>query len=338
MGRSVSHTTPSGKSIVVSRDADVTTTELDLLFKADSQAKTTWSRKLRRKDQSASAYIAALVDIAVRAGWDDQSITNLVITSRRMHGDDFEPEPDYYARVIAQARAGEAVAERLRSYGEDKKHSREEALADLSAMLGVLVTSIQRFHTDPRSYVVRLGNGSYIECKTSNELTEQAKLTQALFDYANVTTPKLSHDDWHKVKKCIAACVEDVESASESTHLGATISWLRTHLRKHLRPDMERNAQIEAAKEGKPAILDGRICFSMDGLKRSIMLESSEQPPGRAILAVRLEQIGCEYKPQVSLRSSGGKNTSRSLWFVPKDFKSDDESESRPNDDEADSS
>lgn len=314
------------KTLIVKPDADVKASELELL-KSDSQFKQAWDRKRRVKDQSASAYESVIADLAVRAECDDQNICNLLIAHRRTHGESFKPEPDYYARVIAEARARKAVAEKLQSYGAKKKHSREEALADLSSLLSVRVTSIQRFMTDPRSYVMRLDNGSYVEFRTSREMFDQNSLRQALIDYASVKIPRFKNDEWDDVENCMIECVEDVESSSESTHLGATIEWLRTHLRKHLRPDMPRDGQISAAIEGKPAVLDGGICFSMDGLKRSIMLESSEQPPAKTILAVRLKQIGCEYQPQVSLRPSGGSNTSRSLWFVPMDFKTEDESQ-----------
>lgn len=321
-----------GKTLVINFDADVKASELDQFFKIDSQTKPTWFRKRRVKDQSASTYIESLVDFAVRGGWDDQSITNLVIANRRMHEDDFKAEPDYYARLIVQARVREALAEKLRSYGGKNKHSREEALADLSTLLSVRVTSIQRFMTDPRSYVMRLDNGSYVEFRASREMFDQNSLRQALIDYASVKIPRFKNVEWDDVENCMIECVEDVESSSESTHLGATIEWLRTYIRKHLRPDMPRDGQISAAVEGKPAVLDGGICFSMDGLKRSIMLESSEHPPAKTLLAVRLRQIGCEYQPQVSLRPSGGSNTSRSLWFVPMDFKAEDESASQPDD------
>lgn len=314
------------KTLIVKPDADVTASELDLL-KTDAQFKQAWDRKRRVTDQSASAYESVIADLAMRAECDDQKICNLLIAHRRTHGEGFKPERDYYERVITEARARMAVAEKLKSYGARKTHSREEALADLLTLLSVRVTSIQRFMTDPRSYVMRLDNGSYVEFRTSREMFDQNSLRQALIDYTSVKIPRFKNVEWDDVENCMIECVEDVESSSESTHLGATIEWLRTYIRKHLRPDMPRDGQISAAIEGKPAVLDGGICFSMDGLKRSIMLESSEQPPAKTLLAVRLRQIGCEYQPQVSLRPSGGSNTSRSLWFVPMDFKTEDESQ-----------
>jgi hypothetical protein len=123
------------------------------------------------------------------------------------------------------------------------------------------------------------------------------------------------------------ACIEDVESADEATHLGSCLAWLRTYIRKHLRPEMDENGQRRAALEGMPAVLDGRVWFALEGFKRSILLESSTQPPSSPVLAVRLRQIGCEYVRQVALRLSGERNTSRSLYRAPDGFMDEAESD-----------
>lgn len=198
--------------------------------------------------------------------------------------------------------------------------SREEKLMQLSTLSGTDIVSVQRFHTDPRSYVVRLGNGSYLEFKTGDDLFSQAKLSGALRDYANVIMHPYKAAEWKNVQEHIIACVEDVDSADEATHLGSVIAWLRTYLRKHLRPEMERDGQVRAALDNRPAVLDGAIWFSMNDFKRGIMLEASTNPPAHSILSVRLRQIGCEYVPQVALRPSGERNNSRSLWRAPDGF------------------
>lgn len=334
MGKSICRTSLSCNSLVIEPDADVKASRLDQLI-ADTLFRQAWNRKRRAKDNSARACEAVMADHAVRAGWSDQEICELLIASRRNHQDDFKSDPNYYARTIAAARASYERAQVLYSVRPNVEIPREEARKHLSSLLTVEVISIQQFHTDPRTYAMHLmrkGASVYVEFNNSTEMFSQVKLRQFLIDYASVRIPRFKNEEWDNVVQCIMQSVEEVESSLESTHLGACIGWLRTYLRKNLRPDMPRDGQISAAMEGRPAVLDGRICFSMEGLKRSIMLESSEQPPARAVLAVRLKQIGCEYQPRASLRPSGKTNTSRSLWYVPKDFKSDDESTSHPDD------
>jgi hypothetical protein len=316
------------KTLVIEPDADVQSKPLDLLRDNEPLFKSAYERKRRVKDQSAGAYQRELVGFAVRAGWTDQETCNLVIKWRQTHGESFKPDPRYYAAIIAQARAAEERKEVL-SGGVSADLSREERLEQLSTLLGVStkganITGVQRFHTDPRSYVVRLGNGSYLEFKNGDDLFSQSKLRGALIDYANVIMPEFKSAEWRRVQEHIAACIEDVESSDEATHLGSCRAWLRTYIRKCLRADMHEDGQKRAALEGMPAVLNGGVWFALGGFKRSIMIESSTQPPSSSVLAVRLKQIGCEYAPQVALRPSGDSNTSRSLWRVPDGFMDDE--------------
>ncbi len=56
-------------------------------------------------DQSPSAYDLSLASFTVQAGWTDQDIVNLLIQSRRTHGDDLKLRRDYYERTLAKAHA-----------------------------------------------------------------------------------------------------------------------------------------------------------------------------------------------------------------------------------------
>lgn len=327
MGKSLQPQNSVCKQLFIEPDADVKASVLDLL-KADSLFKQAWERKRRVKDNSMAACEAIITEHAVRAGLDEQTICNLLIAWKRHHGDDFVRDPSYYVRAIAKARTADERAQLLGTVGAGKTLTREDALQRLSSLLTVDVTSIQRFMTDPRSYVMRLSNRSYIEFKTSDELMSQKRVAGALFDYADVVMPSFKNAEWDKVVTCMIDCIEDVESSFESTHLGATITNLRSYLLRHLRPEMSHEAQKRMMIEGKPALLDGRIWFSMDGLRRSILMDSPEQPPAKEILSVRLKQIGCEYAPHKSLRPSGESNTSRSRWCAPTDFLSEQELDS----------
>lgn len=311
-------------TLVIEPHADVKADKRDSFLEKDPMRKLAYERKRRVKDKSAGAHLAELIGYAVSDGdWTDQELTDFCIHWRRKHGESFKSDPKYYAAIIARAREAEERKEVLR-VGASADQPREEKLMQLSTLLGADITSVQRFQTDPRSYVVRLGNGSYLEFKNGDDLFTQSKLRGALRDYASVIMPPYKAAEWMNVEGHIIACVEDVDSADEATHLGSVIAWLRTFVRKHVRPDMVKEGQLRAVLDGRPAqfAVKGepvRVWFSMEGFKRSIMLESSTMPPSHALLAVRLKQIGCVYEKKVSIFVDGN-DTTRSLWSAPDDF------------------
>lgn len=309
--------------------ADVGGTLLDRL-RQEQPFREAWKRKLRTKDKSVDACATRIVEYALKDGCDDQTIYDLLVTWQRSYKEDPVSEVAWYKGFIAKAREVEANAREaeltalaLNAYREGTKHTREEALQSLSALLGVnattTITSVERYHTDPRSYVIKLGNGSYIECKTQNELRSQEKLAGALLDYASIVMPTFKQAEWNNVLRCIRDCIEDVETSTDSTHLGECKEWLVSYLHRHLRPERVHEGQVRMALEGEAAVLDGEVWFSMDRFRRFIMLSCSERP-AKEILAVRLQQIGCEYQQHKPLRPSGRTNTSRSLWRAPQEI------------------
>jgi hypothetical protein len=54
-------------------------------------------------DQSASAYDLSLASLAVRDGWTDQEVVDLLIASRKRHGNDLKLRLDYYVRTLRRA-------------------------------------------------------------------------------------------------------------------------------------------------------------------------------------------------------------------------------------------
>ena len=64
----------------------------------------TWNRRradFEEPDQS--AYDASLAAHAIRAGWSDQEIMDLLVAHRRRHGQDLE-RLDYFQRTIGNVR------------------------------------------------------------------------------------------------------------------------------------------------------------------------------------------------------------------------------------------
>jgi hypothetical protein len=71
-------------------------------------------------DRSASGYDMSLAHFAVRDGWIDQQVTDLLIASRRRHGNDLKLRIDYYRRTLQRARAS-AAGPSPRSYPTSPK-------------------------------------------------------------------------------------------------------------------------------------------------------------------------------------------------------------------------
>ena len=75
-----------------------------LLLEVDMSFKRSWDRtRSDLQDQSGSAYDLSLATRALSANWAPQEIVNLLIASRRKHGDDLKLRKDYYERTLAKA-------------------------------------------------------------------------------------------------------------------------------------------------------------------------------------------------------------------------------------------
>jgi hypothetical protein len=308
--------------LVVKADAEPPRSKLLSLSKTDSIFKGVFERRTwRRRDKKAETLEPFMVQCAVDAEWEDQEICNLIIDWRRQHEEDFIEDPKHYRDLIDKARAVSERAASLRAIDPKTQLPRAEALQQLSQLLEVKVVAVQRFTTDPVSYALKLGNTSkLVELATRVHLLEQRSLAGDLFDYASVIMPTFKAEEWRKVQALICASVETVESAPEFQYLGSCREWLRTYLSRSLRthPDVD---QRKALSDKQAGIIDGEIWFPIDGLRRSIM-QTEQKPPTKAILSVRLKNIGCHYDPRFELRYSDV-NTSRSLWRAPADILSE---------------
>ena len=78
---------------------------LETLLEEDARFRATWEmQRPDLSDQSPSGYDMALANSAVRAGWTDQEVKNLLIAFRRRHGLDLKLREDYYTRTIEKAK------------------------------------------------------------------------------------------------------------------------------------------------------------------------------------------------------------------------------------------
>ena len=130
-------TTSSG--LILDPNAEPGAVRLNALAKVDKKFHQSWDRnRPDLKDQSASSYNMSLADIAVRAGWPDQEVVNLMICWRRRHGEDLKLRENYYARTIAKAHEPmeREKVEEDQDVLDDPQDAEEDAPEDQSAHSG----------------------------------------------------------------------------------------------------------------------------------------------------------------------------------------------------------
>jgi hypothetical protein len=99
--------TPDAKNncdFELSKDAEKPEKKFEALCKEEPKFLLSWERKRDMQDQSASSYDLSLANYAVRYGWTSQETVNLLIASRKEHGDDLKLRYDYYANTLLVAR------------------------------------------------------------------------------------------------------------------------------------------------------------------------------------------------------------------------------------------
>jgi hypothetical protein len=84
--------------------------QFSILYARNPRFALSWDReRTDLVDQSASAYDLSLANFAVRDGWSDQEVVDLLIASRKRHGDDLKLRLDYYIRTLQRARTSAAA-------------------------------------------------------------------------------------------------------------------------------------------------------------------------------------------------------------------------------------
>ena len=91
--------------LIMDPHADPDAIRLTDLVLGIKEARLAWDRnRPDLRDQSASSYCKSLADIAIRAGWSDQEVVNLLICWRRKHGEDLKIRERYYELTLARAK------------------------------------------------------------------------------------------------------------------------------------------------------------------------------------------------------------------------------------------
>ena len=159
-------------------DAEPSLLRLEPLLKNDQRFRRSWEQKRTDlSDDSPSGYDMSLATTALRAGWPDQEVANLLICWRRKHGHDLKLRERYYTVTIANAResiertrAQEQLNETLLQPPEDEA----EVLKDnLAVLFGVDITRIVKYLGDPPIYYMYTEQGNITLGKIGNLISQE---------------------------------------------------------------------------------------------------------------------------------------------------------------------
>ena len=309
---------PEIVGLVLSPDAEPPFDKFNALLANSKEFKKTWERskkgdgKGHLQDQSPSGYDMSLALMATAAGWSKQEIANLLIASRRTHGDDLKLREDYYARTIGKAGGylkANGNVEELLAGPDDPETLRGKALKTLSALFGIGITRIVKYKCDPPEYRLELSN-SYIHLGGVNNITSQRLFLDKIADVAGILLTAAARQAWeNRVNLILKACVE--EDLSEATEPGIVDEWLKAYIKDRRALD---NMQ-EALRTEHPYVKDNTISICLPNFKRWLLLQHGEKL-GRHTITRMLRAFGCISKT-VNFEDVNGKRTTKQVWQLP---------------------
>lgn len=296
--------------------------KLDTMRDNDPTFAASWNRERRDlDDQSASAYDLSLASIAAVAGWSDQEIVDLLIASRRKHGDDLKLRQDYYARTIAKARdesAREQAIEELEGHADrvsdatdptDEHHARHSLVDTLSDTLGVEIVRFVKFTSEPPRYKLEAPTASAM-IGGGGDVLSQSKMRAAIMDATKIVIPGYKPAAWRKICASIMQACEEEDVGAETTDAGLAAAWLSDYLSDRRVVD----DPDEAAVTSHPFVVDGHAHIFGPQLRQWLWTSRGER-----VNAIRMGEIlraaGAE-TTKVNVTVDGDR-TSRAVWRLP---------------------
>lgn len=309
-------------------DASPPFEKYEALMANNPKAKSSWDRKRTDlQDQSPSSYDMSLALLAAQANWTDQEIVDLLIASRRKHGDDLKLRLDYYERTVNRARSALAqqvsdsdlsdmVAETARALVKgtplEREQSRQGALKQASGYLGVNVLRMVKFTSDPPTYWMETSLGAG-QIGGSRDLISYTIMRARILDFTKTMIPRFSSKKWDYIVQLLTLACDDESAGEEATDSGAVTSWLTDYLSE--RPPME--SPEAAAMESSPYVSDGHVHIFGQDFQRFLALSRMEKITAKE-MGVKLRNHKCE--PSILRLEISGRRTSRSVWRLPSEY------------------
>jgi hypothetical protein len=336
--------TPSNEvsigSLILASDRDVGAGVIDLLTRRFGNKFLKSFRRdkvLSSGDDSASAYDESLASYAVMADLDDQTIADLIITSRRNAQQDLKLRQGYYQLTIGKMRklhendakrseALESLSQQIETTPATNldilpsEEVQKKNLEALSSVLGFRIDHIFRSDIDPEpEYWMQINGSRRVKIGSIDSIIKLDKFTAKIMTLIGEIVPEFKKDDWLKIVKMMFHCAEPTTGEEE----GQFNNQVRRLLASYLFVSNIYDDKNEALTETKLAPFrdeHGQVYIVLDSFSRWIRENRSDnfEQKGQQ-LAPLLSNIGCK-SSVVSYNSTiTGKNMQRRVWSVPND-------------------
>jgi len=303
---------------------------LDMLLEADPYFKALWQKsKDAKKDTSTSGFHMSLANLAAKASWGNQEITNLLIAWNRRHGIDLKKlmsRPDYIAATIARARKNasgflaEQYADELDALsGTEYQDALEEAnkkkaLELISHHLGFKTFEIIKYVQEKKSkYVMKSAKGS-ITFIGPEELSMKSKFEQRILASTNKAI-SLSRKNFEVVKSTYEYIIKNVIVSKESSVKSRMKAWIIEYLDG--KPHLD---QHESVIGNKPFV-HNKQWFIYHTSFKEWTFRTRHDREGIDKTEFDLKRVGAEerqFNPRHPLAKDGeDKRTRKRPWAVP---------------------
>lgn len=329
----------SGAALLLAADAVPPHDKMELLRENDVKFRRTWERKRTDlRDQSASGYDYALGSLALRYGWADQEVANLLIAGRRKWGDNLHLEDDYYARTIYNLRvsvnqesAAEALAQGRAFDAEDRATTqagrapvdeRADVLRSLTAMLCCPVARFLQHGDEQSRYTLVLEDGTEIALGTHKDLLSPDQTRGRILDRIGVVLPLIKKPAWVGIVGQLMS-IRELVASEEQTRVETVRNWVRGYIARGI-PEVNTTEELaNEVQNSAPHIRRGRIYLSASHLRRWVVMTALED---MSLPDIRdhLRTAGFQ-QTKVSVRT-GRRVMNRSFWHAPRESVEDPES------------
>ena len=308
---------PAG--LVLRPDAEPPAQKFATLLKSARKFRGAWERMPHRDDWRAREYDAELAGLICQApgAWSDQELLNLLVASRRIHGDDPETLP-YFRDVIRDARSTHAAVQQatkvLREI--DAGVGVETPAAKLATLRDVLqlplARVVQRVRKNERSeFALVLDSGEQVTVGGAEDMLSRRRIRAIVAGSAGRIIPLLKQWEWDKLAQLLVEICEVEQLPEDCTEHGE----VRVALAEYL----SRTTLLREGPDGEhPFIRDGAVYFVGSHFREWCRLRRLGDLSGKqfgrvmGLLNVRSEVVYMDLKVQG--------RTTRNCWRLPPGF------------------
>lgn len=313
--------------LVLNSAADPPFDKLFALAENEPRVWQSWNRTRRdAKGWSASEYDQSLASFAAQAGWSRQEIANLLIASRRKHGDELKLRQDYYAPTIGKAIEGYtdrevieetvATAHEVAARAPGEEIDRTALLAKVSAAIGVEITRVTRSRSEPPAFSISSPYGDGVLGSIS-VIGSNNKFRDKIAEVTNRFPRRLKNATWDPISQLILECAEYEDIGVEATRAGQAETLISLYLDRY-RPvelsSMEPTAQRELPTSMPPFVENG-VTYVFGSKLRSWLADIQHEMLTNAEFGMLLRAYGATAETRHFML--GKKRTTRSVWALP---------------------